>query len=217
VSWAQYRITLEEKNDDETLELLSLGQEEHDIRELARRRRIGDKNTWVINMDTQGLKTPEVPDAVLESTTFRLVVASDGGEDGGKASRYSIRCDDSLNYPVLRYRYVTLNDLDKHEEYKASYYCNRLSALWDRMNEITRLQLSLMPKNDRPAQYSEVLDDVWLAAEMRGKFELPSTWNFYDDEVTAFLDKTWEVQQKIDRKEEAARKAKFKALTSQAT
>lgn len=186
-SWVQHRTTLRTEVDGDTMELLSLGQAEHDVRELARYRRIGDKHTWMVNMDTRGLQVPDTPDAVLESTTFRLVIQSDGEEDSEKVSRYSISCDDSLKHSVLKYRYVTINDFDEHQDRKESYYSARLSALWDRLNETTQLQLSPIPKKDRPAQYIAVLNNTWLASEIKGGFELPSTSKFYDDEVIAFL------------------------------
>jgi hypothetical protein len=35
-------------------------------------RRIGDKHTWILSLDIEGVTVPTIPDAILESTTFEV-------------------------------------------------------------------------------------------------------------------------------------------------
>jgi hypothetical protein len=41
---------------------------------LVRLRRVGDRYTWMMDLDTTGIETPDIPNSVIESSTFRLRV-----------------------------------------------------------------------------------------------------------------------------------------------
>ncbi|KAH7066427.1 hypothetical protein BKA63DRAFT_496255 [Paraphoma chrysanthemicola] len=61
---------------------------------LTRRRRIGDKYSWIIHLDTTGIVPSTVPDEVIEYAAFNLAaVDSEFILDGGPAMRYENRFD----------------------------------------------------------------------------------------------------------------------------
>ena len=75
----------------------------------------GGNYTWVIAVDTTGVRSPGQPDAVLESTTFNLMETTGRGDDVMvdvmvDVFHYKTRALSVLNYPVLQYPY-TLIDL----------------------------------------------------------------------------------------------------------
>lgn len=213
VSWAQQCDHVDLGGDYDLGKLLTLGKEDEDIKELARHRRIGDKHTWSFELGTTGVEKPSIPDAVLESSTFRLFVKSAHWGDDDVASHYILGYkDDLFQHPVLKYTYLVLSGSDP-----MTYYTARCDALRHRLNELTRVELSKMPPGDRPAEYSNLLSDLGRATELRGKFTLPDTWTFYDDDVIVQLAKAWKIQQKLNRRAEAARKAEFERLTSTTT
>ncbi|KAF2993576.1 hypothetical protein E8E13_000011 [Curvularia kusanoi] len=212
VSWAQKcsRSDLYNYHMNEPHELLLFGEEGTDIKELSRKRRIGDEHTWTIELNTTGLRGPKVPDAVLESTTYSLRVWSDSSIPG-LVCFYSLDFDDGLlQHPVLKHSYIVMTGHDSSQ----MYYNSRTAALCRRLNELTRVEITKMPERDRPAAFGDLVDDLDNARGLRDEFVLPDSWTFYDDDVIAYLDKAWKVQQSIDKKEEAARKAEFKSLTS---
>lgn len=53
----------------------SYNQDSGDLKELTRYRRTGDRHTWMMDLETDGISKPDIPTAVLESATFRLQVA----------------------------------------------------------------------------------------------------------------------------------------------
>lgn len=103
--------------------------------------------------------------------------------------------------------------LDKDRE--TSYYSVRCEALRCRLNELALVELSKIPPENRPAEYSEIVQDVSKVNKLYDYFVPPDTWTFYDDEVIAFLDKTWKIQRRIDKKEESSRKKQLEALLTE--
>jgi hypothetical protein len=77
------------------------------------------------------------------------------------------------------------------------------------------VELSKIPPENRPAEYSEIARDISKVSRLLEDFVPPDTWTFYDDEVIAFLDKIWKIQRRIDKKEEASRKKQFEALLTE--
>ena len=213
VSWAQQCDQVDLAGSYGLGTLLKLGKENDDIKELARNRRIGDKHTWSIELGTAGVEKPSIPDGVLESNTFQLFVDAPSSGEEGVESRYVLGyTDPRFQHPVLKYTYLGLEAPEP-----MTYYTARCDALDHRLNELTRIELSKIPPGDRPDEYLNLLWDLNKATELRGNFTLPDSWTFYDDEVIAELDKAWKIQENLDRKAEAARKAKFERLTSTTT
>lgn len=180
---------------------------------LTRRRRIGDKYTWVVSLDTKAVITPEQPDGVLESTTFRLEVPRIWDRDS-TFSYYNIDFDETLCHPILKYRFVTLKEdtLDEGEpvldEYyqriRTSYYSQKCDELKDHLDEVTCLELTKVPVKDRTPGFARITEDKFGAARsLRGEFNLPTTWTYYDSDVIDFLAEAWKSKLEFDEKEEA--------------
>jgi hypothetical protein len=128
-------------------------------------------------------------------------------------------------HPVLKHQYITLGDDVRNGEdeilfygngrrIRNSYYGRKCEELKDRLNELTMIELTKLSADDRPDNYSQLLSSLDGANDILvGKnVNLPDTWLFYDDKVITFLDKAWKVQQQIDAREEAKRKADFEKL-----
>lgn len=207
VSWAHPYI--KSVHDSDLSEILSLSHECEDIKELARRRKIGDEHTWSIELDTKHLDESNITDTNLESCTFRLT-AKDRSPAVVSAHYVLDRDNYSFWHPVLKHKYMVL---DKDRE--TSYYTARCEALLCRLNELALVELSKMPPENRPDGYSEIELDVRNATMLCDNFVPPDTWTFYDDEVIAFLDKIWKIQRRIDKKEEASRKKQLEALLTE--
>lgn len=193
-------------------------QDTDEFKELVRIRRIGDRHTWVVKLDTKGLSVPDIPTSVLESATFQLRGPHHHGQLSNVAY-YVMDCDCIINHPVLKHQYVTLSlgtQDDDSDERKArhSYYIRKCQDLNTRLNELTLIELRGMCTNDRPHhQYSALKRDISEAATLRGKIDRPASWAFFDDDVIAYLDKAWQGQQKIDEQERAARNAQVAIST----
>ncbi|KAJ4343410.1 hypothetical protein N0V95_006672 [Ascochyta clinopodiicola] len=188
----------------------------------TRHRRIGDKFSWVLTLDVEGVQASCTPDAVIETTTFRLYRPWTYTETW-QVANYTLDFDSNIRHPVLKYQYVTLaddtldeegdllvNDLDQRE--RTSHYARRCEQLKYRLDELTLIELTKIPSAERPPRFetiSEEDQEFCVGTMTRGKFKLPATWTFYDDEVIAFLDKAWSEQQSIDEREGARRKARI--------
>ena len=75
----------------------------------------GGNYTWVIAVDTTGVRSPGQPDAVLESIIFNLMETTGRGDDVMvdvmvDVFHYETQALGVLNYPVLHYP-CTLIDL----------------------------------------------------------------------------------------------------------
>ena len=208
VSWAHLDTSF--FHDSGLFEILSLSRECEDIKELARRRKVGDEHTWSIELGTKGLEESNIMDTSLESCTFRLYARD--FSPPVEPVHYVIGPHTSvLRHYVLRHTYMALTD-----ERERSYYAVRIEALRCRLDELALVELSKMPPEDRPDVYEEIVQDVSNARSHWGSdFVPPNTWTFYDDEVIAFLDKIWKTQQRIDKKEEASRKKQLEALLTE--
>jgi hypothetical protein len=88
-------------------------------------RRVGDKQTWVYDLNTTGIAfdAAPVPDSVVETATFKVCRSGLGGEwfcicNG---DRYSLRAISRFSHSIFRHIYTTLSeedlawhDLDEH-------------------------------------------------------------------------------------------------------
>jgi hypothetical protein len=213
VSWDQRRITWDERR-----ETRPDPENYHDPDPLIKRRRIGDRDTWMLELDSCDIQPPDVADDVLKSTTFRLSTRWKY-QQNWRVACYAIEYDETIRHPVLKHQYVTLAEEliddnyqprldDFGDRQRASHYGRHCEALKYRLDELTLLELSKIPIAERPSQHSELINKVEDAHKTRGYFELPITWTFYDEEVIAFLDKIWLEQQKLDEQEEAKRRNK---------
>lgn len=163
-----------------------------------------------------------MPVHVLESTTFRLRIPY-RYDESPRVAHYKIDYDDSIRHPVLRHRYVTLGD-DKRDEQggilsdnnrrrmRTSYYGHKYEELQESLNKLTMIELTKLPADDRPGSYAALLSSGLEGANdisISRDFDPPDTWLFYNGKFIAFLEKAWKVQQQIDARDEARRKAEF--------
>jgi hypothetical protein len=63
--------------------------------------------------------------------------------------------------------------------------------------------VSKIPAEQRPYQWLELTIDSATAETMRGEFELPKTWSYYDDLIIKLLHDAWVEQEQKDQLEEA--------------
>ncbi|KAF2124370.1 hypothetical protein P153DRAFT_130608 [Dothidotthia symphoricarpi CBS 119687] len=151
-------------------------------------RRVGDKYTWVINLDTQGIETPELPDEVLETATFQIRLWDKDHDTGrGPVMRYILDFRE-LRHPVLKYPYIVLRE---PSTVSPSAFRQKCKALEKRLDELTLFQLLLIHPACRPSEYDQLANDEVKANQLRGKFELPASWTFYDADVVEFLTDAW--------------------------
>lgn len=204
VSWAAGHTVLEEG-----VFLQPLAREQgSEYKEMTRARRVGDRHTWSIDLDIEDMEIPSVPDAVVESTTFLLRVP---WERYGvwKIPYYTFGSYTCLRQPVLKHCYNIMADPYEDPSSCSAYHNNLATALWQRLNELTLIELAKIPPAKRPSQYANMMTDVSCANNIRDEFTLPASWTFYDDEVLAYLDKLWALQESIDERDEAVRQAMF--------
>lgn len=159
------------------------------------RRRIGDKRTWVCNLDIAGVFRPARPDEVLQSTTFRLRTYGPDWDDG--FSFYHIGFDDSIRHPILKYPFVIMEEDEDYDERSntvpirlepyRSHYIRMCNKLKDHLDEQTMLELVKIPEAERPSRFQEFRASRINAHELWNKFTPPSTWTYYDEDVILFL------------------------------
>lgn len=121
--------------------------------------------------------------------------------------------DQTIRHPVLEYHFITPKEdngdgfdteMDECDQrIWTSYYSQKCDELKDRLDELTLLELANSPAEKRPAEYDLLASDLEIASSLRGKFEIPDTQSYYDDDVIAFLAEAWEDQAKYDELEEA--------------
>ncbi|KAH7092393.1 hypothetical protein FB567DRAFT_614331 [Paraphoma chrysanthemicola] len=151
----------------------------------ARPRRVGDKHTLVIELNTTGVEFPERPDGVLETSRFRLYWREEGGkvEDPSRRSGYcKVHCQ-PIRYPILKYTYGVV--LDKHW-----HLCTRLK-------ELTLMELFKMKSSERPLGHDDLLSCLYgmsNLSELKGTFAPPEAWKYCDEEVIGFLNQSWNHQ-----------------------
>lgn len=172
---------------------------------MTRRRRVVDRRTWF------DVKVPKRPDAVLQTMSFRLLMPL--YHEQGPVSRYELDYDQTIRHPVLEYHFITPKEdngdgfdteMDECDQrIWTSYYSQKCDELKDRLDELTLLELANSPAEKRPAEYDLLASDLEIASSLRGKFEIPDTQSYYDDDVIAFLAEAWEDQAKYDELEEA--------------
>ena len=192
-----------------------------DTDRMTRRRRIGDISSWTMDLDVEGVRTSGISDAVIESTTFRLI-APWKWHQNWEVSTYQLDYDEALRHPVLKYQYVTLaedqRDMsgiildDSQDRKRASHYARRCQELEERLDELTLLELTKIPSAKRPPEFARLSAgdySIREASTTRGNFTLPTTWTFYDEEVIAFLAEAWAEQQILDERDQAKYRARY--------
>jgi hypothetical protein len=175
----------------------------------SRLRRIGDKFTWTINLNTEGISpTSCVPDNVLQSSTFRIALPFRSSPFEMPVSYYTMMVR-SLTAPTIKYSYTyaTSHDKDQYNrEHNFMEYSNSISWLNLRIHEATMVEITKMKTQDRPAIYAQIfalgvnISSVdWNAVDI----QKPATWKHYDDELLKQLHAVWMARVERDDKEAA--------------
>jgi hypothetical protein len=156
-------------------------------------RRIGDEHTWSIDLDTTGVTPSTVPDAVLESTTFQLEL-----NESGPTTRYRVAAATFLTHPVLKYRHTTAgNAEDVYQDLPA--YCRAMRDLDHRLHDATVIEMIKVGHADRPRVFDNLVNRLVRAHKLRGRFVLPDTWKYYDDELLRHLGKAWKEHVRLEK------------------
>jgi hypothetical protein len=166
---------------------------------LTRNRRIGDRHTWMIDLDTADLTPSTTPDAVLEVSTFRVVVSRDltvlfHGPIGAYDLVFRV-----IKTPVFRHRYMTLIDCGyDYCEGCGTEFCSGCKMLWKCLDESAYIAFSIMPPDKRPNDFATFARAEMPGNCLRDTFDIPSTWTYYDDEAIKYLNGAWEKQCDVD-------------------
>ncbi|KAI4660153.1 uncharacterized protein J4E79_005958 [Alternaria viburni] len=156
-------------------------------------RKLGDKRTLCLQLDTEGVKAPTTPDAVLESAMFLLrryenPFVSQYHEV--QHPRHSIQFM-SLGHPILKHTYLipTTND-----QLFASNndLAHRMEDLRIKLDGLTLKEMEKVPEAERPIEFARVRDAHESGSILKDTFSLPVDWTFYDDEVLEELGVAWE-------------------------
>lgn len=91
------------------LETLSVDVDNKTFDRITRARRIGDKYTCIVKLDTVDLQLSSITDVVLQSTTFSMNQSSETSPGTSyRMSHYIAETRLILNQPVLRHKYTVI-------------------------------------------------------------------------------------------------------------
>ncbi|KAI1333020.1 hypothetical protein F5Y16DRAFT_414797 [Xylariaceae sp. FL0255] len=121
-------------------------------------RRVGDRDSWIMKLDTRGVTSSPTPDLVLEYSCFEITMGQH------QQTTCSIRATDFFSH-VLRYRYTD------------GYVLYRLEHIFERS---TKLQLFKFSEKDRP-QFSRDEETWWK------KFDKPDGWDYLDENLPQYF------------------------------
>lgn len=156
---------------------------EGDVPQLTRPRRLNDKHTWILRLDTEGVVRSNVPDTVLESTTFKLDVVNDPGnplvEGTWGMSHYGMNAGTILSSLALKHQYVL-------RTYPRSYH-EKVQQLKVRIHDQCIIECMKMDGSSRPLDYINILNRSMDAQDTRPRSDLSSDWKFYDNDVLEYL------------------------------
>jgi hypothetical protein len=84
-------------------------------RHLTALQKIGDAQSWAIELGTSGIAPSSVPDVVLEINTFRLLPPTTPREMPAKyIPHYTVDCRTLFHHPVLKYSYTGRKDMETY-------------------------------------------------------------------------------------------------------
>jgi hypothetical protein len=151
---------------------------------LGNLRRLGDKHTWTIPLDTAGIFCVETPSFILESATFKLQTCH-----GNPATYYRVSAYCTLSSPISKYKLVTGANQNHQFLEEVGPYTTEPLELKDQVHDSTVIEILKMPQEQHPQGFQDVCSGRMQAREMHGKFALPNNWTFYDQEVVECLEK----------------------------
>ena len=134
-------------------------------------RRVGDRHTWIIPLDTANIKTSTTPDFVLEYADFRLEKSSDTLADIQRGLTYL----EHYEIKIMRVRAEVL----KFEYLCGSYEWRRF--LSDRVLRLTEIELFKAEPSLRAPNFRELIRDP--ASTAWESFYKSKRWMYYDKEI----------------------------------
>ncbi|KAI1638414.1 hypothetical protein F4809DRAFT_599895 [Biscogniauxia mediterranea] len=155
-------------------------------------RRVGDRDTWIIKLDTSSVAKPPKPDFVLEYSCFQIAgLQTQGVGVRGLHEWSEVRA--SLNLSIyaglfqshsLRYRYTYGYD------YEDPDFHTPLHLFWDQLGKrMSRNTLGQLMKLGQ-AKVDEIVHDQSPQSVILYmlEFEHPEGWDYYDDLVPVLYD-----------------------------
>lgn len=153
--------------------------------QLEKTRRVGDRYSWKIALDIDGIQPSSVPDYVLEHCHFGIDHVEDIiGMNGREAIYESVAYD--LTSHVLKHKYTFSPG---KANFWRDFMATKLHGLL--VHELRNLDVEIRPAFlDLPE-----VDDPWHSGISRfmAGFVKPDTWKFYDEHIPAWCDE-WEKQ-----------------------
>jgi hypothetical protein len=171
-------------------------------------RRVGDRHTWILDLDIKGVTAPSTPVTVLESTIFELRRLPDPygftyyDSEPKEYPRYQLKYGE-LRHPILKHRYL-VPALSNEPGNKCITLHRKIDLLADRMERLTLAELEKISEAERPPGYYQLRDEEIWGNDLRDTFVLPATWTFYDDEVLGGLKDAWEKRDDVWVEEESS-------------
>jgi hypothetical protein len=164
-------------------------------------RRIGDKHTWILNLDVAGVTVPDTPDAVLESTMFEVRRLPEPfvmtyGKNKERYPRHELNYQ-QLRHPVLKHQYLAPSPDGRQLDGKQSSLHRKMKILIEKLDRWTLGELEKIPDADRPLEYWHLQYGDRPGGALRYRFALPAAWTFYDDEVLEELKDAWEKRDEV--------------------
>ncbi len=154
-------------------------------------RRVGDRFTWTIPLNTEGVTGSKTPDYVLEHACFGTSVNGDDGSDADLSNLfYNTPPDSSLSdhERVSHYTITARKIIAKTLKY--AYTCSNT-----RMRDYIRLRVdrtTLMELRKIGLQdFDEYVADPHNIHKRIENIERPATWTYWDDELPKWY-KAWE-------------------------
>ncbi|KAF3050558.1 hypothetical protein E8E11_004250 [Didymella keratinophila] len=149
---------------------------------MARSRRIGDAQTWIMDLDTSHLDASSTElDTVLETTTFVVATNEDPATTMAEDRYHKVTDLDMCRHPTLKHKYNIMTGSDAGPEDR-SPYSRRIQG---HLDMLAFAQVTHLPDGDRPRMYECVLPESYVpTTEEDPTFfaNLPG-WKLHDDEV----------------------------------
>jgi hypothetical protein len=134
-------------------------------------RRVGDRFSWKIAFNTNGVRKSQVPNEALEYCAFSLRESSDFFPE--PPEHYRVEADLFVS-KVLKHQYT----------YSSS---NLMCFYGERTDRLTQMELLMLPLEHRPGNFLELLakyGSLWLRSSLG--FTRPPSWRYYDDQIPAW-------------------------------
>jgi len=165
---------------------------------ITRPRRVGDKYTYIIELDAAGIDCSivAIPQTVVECSTFKIKLWRWNSRDDheGPVSRYTMSVI-GVDSAVLKRSYVVLRE-DQKDEYEPDHPApsrlyQKTIHLVCQIRALTILELSKLPESDRPIEYNNIMDPRTRETFEWKSTKVPETWSYYDDDFMKQLGKLW--------------------------